>query len=102
MPAVRCAKTTTSAIGSATAPRSPASCAKHSPTPSCSRCGCSRTATRPTRRWSRSEEHTSELQSPKELVCRSLIEKKKEEEKGGAGAEGREDGGGKQGGGCGE
>src|SRR5574340_1847784 len=26
----------------------------------------------------RSEEHTSELQSPKELVCRLLLEKKKE------------------------
>src|SRR5574340_1755131 len=27
----------------------------------------------------RSEEHTSELQSPKELVCRLLLEKKKKE-----------------------
>src|SRR5574340_1691957 len=27
----------------------------------------------------RSEEHTSELQSPKELVCRLLLEKKKQE-----------------------
>src|SRR5574340_1386225 len=38
----------------------------------------------PVRRWitkpasaGRSEEHTSELQSPKELVCRLLLEKKK-------------------------
>src|SRR5574340_1466974 len=27
--------------------------------------------------WRRSEEHTSELQSPKDLVCRLLLEKKK-------------------------
>src|SRR5947208_6640095 len=37
---------------------------------------------RPTRtgcgpRWPRSEEHTSELQSPDHLVCRLLLEKKK-------------------------
>src|SRR5438876_6358954 len=29
------------------------------------------------RRWARSEEHTSELQSPVHLVCRLLLEKKK-------------------------
>ena len=29
----------------------------------------------------RSEEHTSELQSPDHLVCRLLLEKKKKEEK---------------------
>src|SRR5947208_12544789 len=28
--------------------------------------------------WDRSEEHTSELQSPDHLVCRLLLEKKKE------------------------
>src|SRR5437867_13452686 len=28
--------------------------------------------------WDRSEEHTSELQSPYDLVCRLLLEKKKE------------------------
>src|SRR5207244_4577370 len=28
--------------------------------------------------WPRSEEHTSELQSPDHLVCRLLLEKKKE------------------------
>src|SRR5437867_9374812 len=28
-------------------------------------------------RWRRSEEHTSELQSPYDLVCRLLLEKKK-------------------------
>src|SRR5438552_6548828 len=28
--------------------------------------------------WRRSEEHTSELQSPDHLVCRLLLEKKKE------------------------
>src|SRR5437764_11059783 len=30
-----------------------------------------------TTRWRRSEEHTSELQSPMYLVCRLLLEKKK-------------------------
>src|SRR5574340_1320921 len=30
----------------------------------------------------RSEEHTSEFQSPKDLVCRLLLEKKKENQKG--------------------
>src|SRR5690348_17885783 len=29
-------------------------------------------------RWARSEEHTSELQSPVHLVCRLLLEKKKQ------------------------
>src|SRR5207248_10059683 len=29
-------------------------------------------------RWNRSEEHTSELQSPYDLVCRLLLEKKKQ------------------------
>src|SRR5690606_41303927 len=32
----------------------------------------------PTRRWVRSEEHTSELQSRENLVCRLLLEKKKQ------------------------
>src|SRR5256885_6847207 len=31
----------------------------------------------PIRYWSRSEEHTSKLQSPCNLVCRLLLEKKK-------------------------
>src|SRR2546426_3331819 len=31
----------------------------------------------PIRRWERSEEHTSELQSPCKLVCRPLLAKKK-------------------------
>src|SRR5437764_4747550 len=31
----------------------------------------------PVTSWSRSEEHTSELQSPMYLVCRLLLEKKK-------------------------
>src|SRR5256885_7027520 len=34
-------------------------------------------ATTPCKRSSRSEEHTSELQSPCNLVCRLLLEKKK-------------------------
>src|SRR5574340_1218103 len=33
-------------------------------------------------RRERSEEHTSELQSPKDLVCRLLLEKKKKEKRG--------------------
>src|SRR2546426_7199155 len=33
---------------------------------------------RPSRRGARSEEHTSELQSPCNLVCRLLLEKKKD------------------------
>src|SRR2546430_13187647 len=32
-------------------------------------------------RWNRSEEHTSELQSQSNLVCRLLLEKKKNKEK---------------------
>src|SRR5437867_307705 len=36
---------------------------------------CTRTS--PARSWCRSEEHTSELQSPYDLVCRLLLEKKK-------------------------
>src|SRR5437867_10368552 len=41
-------------------------------TPLCS-CRCSA--------WARSEEHTSELQSPYDLVCRLLLEKKKNKKK---------------------
>src|SRR5271165_7550459 len=37
--------------------------------------GCSRP---PRRHWTRSEEHTSELQSREKLVCRLLLEKKKD------------------------
>src|SRR5438094_4146920 len=46
-----------------------------SPTRSGSRCSISRTTS------SRSEEHTSELQSPYDLVCRLLLEKKKKKKK---------------------
>src|SRR6266446_10962745 len=38
---------------------------------------CQRIASSPASRTSRSEEHTSELQSPCNLVCRLLLEKKK-------------------------
>src|SRR6266566_6524474 len=41
--------------------------ARRAPSPCC----------RATRTWRRSEEHTSELQSPCNLVCRLLLEKKK-------------------------
>src|SRR5216683_5794950 len=33
------------------------------------------------RRWTRSEEHTSELQSRSDLVCRLLLEKKKKKQR---------------------
>src|SRR6266496_5182494 len=45
-----------------------------------SRCPPSRSCTRPCPwRRSRSEEHTSELQSRRDLVCRLLLEKKKKQ-----------------------
>src|SRR6185312_17405291 len=40
----------------------------------------------------RSEEHTSELQSRSELVCRLLLEKKKDDRRGAAGVGGRLEG----------
>src|SRR5699024_12319847 len=40
---------------------------------------CSMTAPQPTHRSTRSEEHTSELQSRFDLVCRLLLEKKDEQ-----------------------
>src|SRR5690625_5416414 len=41
---------------------------------------CSPTAKRSRPTWTRSEEHTSELQSRGHLVCRLLLEKKKQKE----------------------
>src|SRR5947207_12233895 len=38
-------------------------------------------SSRPCWRWRRSEEHTSELQSHSDLVCRLLLEKKKKKKK---------------------
>src|SRR5258706_3546836 len=67
---------------SATASRSSSSCAISSsrrPSPSwrcSSKRSAARTSRRSWRRW-RSEEHTSELQSLTNLVCRLLLEKKK-------------------------
>src|SRR5258708_16599802 len=49
---------------------------------SCSRSGVScatKCSRRACRRLKRSEEHTSELQSPDHLVCRLLLEKKKKQ-----------------------
>src|SRR3712207_8508125 len=40
-----------------------------------------RTGPRRWRRWIRSEEHTSELQSRQYLVCRLLLEKKKKDDR---------------------
>src|SRR5256885_12437354 len=51
--------------------------------PSCAATACTSPCTAPTGAWPwppsrwRSEEHTSELQSPCNLVCRLLLEKKK-------------------------
>src|SRR5215216_7334858 len=42
---------------------------------------CGGSASRSRRPQSRSEEHTSELQSPDHLVCRLLLEKKKKKKK---------------------
>src|SRR5207249_10275952 len=48
-------------------------------------CGCSTLASGPApgqaSGWTRSEEHTSELQSRFDLVCRLLLEKKKKKKK---------------------
>src|SRR2546430_8914324 len=38
-----------------------------------------RSRSSPSRGWARSEEHTSELQSQSNLVCRLLLEKKKKQ-----------------------
>src|SRR5690606_41370929 len=59
--------------------RSPSGCTRTSRGPWNPRCQKSATAM-PTSRWptSRSEEHTSELQSRANLVCRLLLEKKNE------------------------
>src|SRR5205814_10704005 len=40
------------------------------------RCGQKNLAAKAAKRWIRSEEHTSELQSLRHLVCRLLLEKK--------------------------
>src|SRR5258708_27232398 len=59
--------------------RSACNCRPTCRPPSCATCPPTR---RPSRRWScpnRSEEHTSELQSPDHLVCRLLLEKKNTE-----------------------
>src|SRR5207244_11766380 len=53
--------------------RSPASCSRSQPRWSISPPSSAETA-------SRSEEHTSELQSPDHLVCRLLLEKKKQKQ----------------------
>src|SRR5438132_5887204 len=47
--------------------------------PTSCRASCERTAGSPP--TARSEEHTSELQSHSDLVCRLLLEKKKEQQK---------------------
>src|SRR5690349_22565690 len=59
----------TSSTSSPTAGRTP------SQTPSCTRLSAASRSS--FRGWVRSEEHTSELQSRRDLVCRLLLEKKK-------------------------
>src|SRR2546422_8540657 len=53
----------------------------HWPAPSIGRRGSRRSEPSKTRTTSRSEEHTSELQSRLHLVCRLLLEKKKKKKK---------------------
>src|SRR5574337_2109354 len=52
--------------------------------PSWNSAAATRTRSRATASPTRSEEHTSELQSPLNLVCRLLLEKKKTKEEAGA------------------
>src|SRR5260221_8938407 len=63
-------------------PSSPCSSARPAPHPnnSAASSACRREAVAPSA-CSRSEEHTSELQSHSDLVCRLLLEKKKESDK---------------------
>src|SRR5205814_9404793 len=58
-------------------PASPARRPPSAPAPTCIARGCSSRCRRAAPR--RSEEHTSELQSLRHLVCRLLLEKKKQE-----------------------
>src|SRR5690349_24234255 len=65
--------------------RSHRTCRRHQSTESAA-CGVGRCALRAgnvvhSNPWPRSEEHTSELQSRRDLVCRLLLEKKKKEKK---------------------
>src|SRR5205807_7073384 len=61
---------------------SPASAPRATPTSASSSCSKKdRTASAPPSTCPRSEEHTSELQSPCNLVCRLLLEKKKKTNK---------------------
>src|SRR5258708_22252150 len=53
-------------------------CRRSRPVPSRAATGRSRSCNGPSIPAHRSEEHTSELQSPDHLVCRLLLEKKKE------------------------
>src|SRR5438552_12174467 len=68
------------------------SAAARAPTSSacCGRPASSRPKQPSRRRW-RSEEHTSELQSPDHLVCRLLLEKKKKDTRGAESAHAQQD-----------
>src|SRR2546430_12035054 len=61
-----CLRFSSAARSGSRAPASRPSCATRWPTPTCSGCP-------------RSEDHTSELQSQSNLVCRLLLEKKKKQ-----------------------
>src|SRR5437762_7763598 len=69
--AATCCTSTTATARLPTRPRNTASTSRATPPRPCSSTS-TMTAT-----WIRSEEHTSELQSPMYLVCRLLLEKKK-------------------------
>src|SRR2546421_9814721 len=56
-------------------------CSRPVPCPGTRSSGSARAGARSPIRRGRSEEHTSELQSRSDLVCRLLLEKKKEEKK---------------------
>src|SRR5207249_10929976 len=57
--------------------RGPCSCLRRGPRSPRYRAGCVRSHAPRKTPWPRSEEHTSELQSRFDLVCRLLLEKKK-------------------------
>src|SRR5215204_7073973 len=80
MPAFRKARSACWSAGrtkDASSPRSPASTACSSRGPPAPVPHCTSSSRKRRARSSRSEEHTSELQSHSDLVCRLLLEKKK-------------------------
>src|SRR5947207_7123835 len=66
-----------SPVPRASPPTAPSARSSPHTTAPCTGCSARRTTARPTSASWRSEEHTSELQSHSDLVCRLLLEKKK-------------------------